>query len=93
MNTYFRMFPWIVDIFYLSPYHFYKVIEIIVREEEGLSRDVVKHLNHVSNTDGIACKMNISFNVCKYILEKYDFKIIVIKAEKEKRILSLKLPN
>ena len=43
------MFPWIVDIFELSPYHFYKVIEIIVREEEGLSRDVVKHLNHVSN--------------------------------------------
>ncbi|XP_060567628.1 retinoblastoma-like protein 1 isoform X1 [Ruditapes philippinarum] len=42
-----RMFPWIVDIFDLSPYHFYKVIEIIVREEEGLSRDVVKHLNHI----------------------------------------------
>ncbi|KAL4235049.1 Retinoblastoma-like protein 1 [Mactra antiquata] len=42
-----RMFPWIVDIFDLSPYHFYKVIEIIVREEDGLSRDVVKHLNHI----------------------------------------------
>lgn len=42
------MFPWIVEIFDLSPYHFYKVIEIIVREEDGLSRDVVKHLNHVS---------------------------------------------
>lgn len=42
-----RMFPWIVEIFDLSPYHFYKVIEIIVREEEGLSRDVVKHLNHI----------------------------------------------
>ena len=43
------MFPWIVEIFDLSPYHFYKVIEIIVREEDGLSRDVVKHLNHVSS--------------------------------------------
>ena len=45
---FFRMFPWIVEIFELSSYHFYKVIEIIVREEDGLSRDVVKHLNHVS---------------------------------------------
>lgn len=41
------MFPWIVDIFDLSPYYFYKVIEIIIRAEEGLSRDVVKYLNHV----------------------------------------------
>lgn len=43
-----RSFPWIVEIFNLSPYHFYKVIEIIIRTEEGFSRDVVKHLNHVS---------------------------------------------
>ncbi|XP_052816423.1 retinoblastoma-like protein 1 isoform X2 [Mya arenaria] len=42
-----RMFPWIVEIFDLSPYHFYKVVELIVREEEGLTRDVVKHLNHI----------------------------------------------
>lgn len=44
-----RSFPWIVEIFNLSPYHFYKVIEIIIRTEEGFSRDVVKHLNHVSS--------------------------------------------
>lgn len=44
---YFRIFPWIVDIFDISSYHFYKVVEIIIRAEEGLSRDVVKHLNHV----------------------------------------------
>ncbi|KAL3858951.1 hypothetical protein ACJMK2_009197 [Sinanodonta woodiana] len=44
------MFPWIVEIFDLSPYHFYKVIEIVVREEEGLSRDVVKHLNHIEES-------------------------------------------
>ncbi|XP_055955652.1 retinoblastoma-like protein 2 [Patella vulgata] len=37
-------------MFDLSPYHFYKVIEIIIRAEEGLSRDVVKHLNHIEET-------------------------------------------
>lgn len=37
-----------MDIFELGSYHFYKVIEIIIRAEKGLSRDVVKHLNHVS---------------------------------------------
>jgi hypothetical protein len=31
----------------LHPFNFYKVIEPIIREEEGLSRDVVKHLNSV----------------------------------------------
>ncbi len=43
----FRTFPWIVDIYNLSPFYFYKVIELLIRAEEGLSRDVVKHLNHV----------------------------------------------
>ena len=42
-----RTFPWIVDIYNLSPFYFYKVIEVLIRAEEGLSRDVVKHLNHV----------------------------------------------
>ncbi|XP_064599560.1 retinoblastoma-like protein 1 [Liolophura sinensis] len=42
-----RIFPWIVDIFDMAPYHFYKVIEVLIRAEEGLSRDVVKHLNHI----------------------------------------------
>lgn len=45
-----RSFPWIVEIFNLSPYHFYKVIEIIIRTEEGFSRDVVKHLNHIEES-------------------------------------------
>ncbi|ESO96313.1 hypothetical protein LOTGIDRAFT_227069 [Lottia gigantea] len=45
-----RAFPWIVNMFDLSPYQFYKVIEIIIRAEEGLSRDVVKHLNHIEET-------------------------------------------
>ncbi|KAK7498153.1 hypothetical protein BaRGS_00010741 [Batillaria attramentaria] len=45
-----RLFPWIVDMFDLAPYYFYKVVEIIIRAEEGLSRDVVKHLNHIEES-------------------------------------------
>ncbi|OWF55242.1 retinoblastoma-like protein 1 isoform X1 [Mizuhopecten yessoensis] len=45
-----RMFPWIVEIFELNAYHFYKVVEIIIRAEEGLSRDMVKHLNHIEES-------------------------------------------
>ena len=42
-----RVFPWIIEVFDISSYYFYKVIEVLVRVEDGLSRDVVKHLNHV----------------------------------------------
>lgn len=42
-----RVFPWIIDIFEIPAYYFYKVIEVLIRAEEGLSRDIVKHLNHV----------------------------------------------
>jgi retinoblastoma-like protein 1 len=42
-----RRFPWILDTFNLAGYHFFKVIEIVVRTEENLSRDVVKHLSQV----------------------------------------------
>ncbi|XP_002737957.3 retinoblastoma-like protein 2 [Saccoglossus kowalevskii] len=42
-----RTFPWVIDIYHLAPYHFYKVIELLIRAEDGLSRDVVKHLNHI----------------------------------------------
>ena len=44
----FRAFPWIIEVFDLPAYNFYKVIEVLIKVEEGLSRDVVKHLNHVS---------------------------------------------
>uniref|UniRef100_A0A3B3QIE2 RB transcriptional corepressor like 2 n=1 Tax=Paramormyrops kingsleyae TaxID=1676925 RepID=A0A3B3QIE2_9TELE len=40
-------FPRVIEIFDLPPYHFYKVIEVLVRTEEGLFREVVKHLNRV----------------------------------------------
>uniref|UniRef100_A0A8C7PBT3 Retinoblastoma-like 2 (p130) n=1 Tax=Oncorhynchus mykiss TaxID=8022 RepID=A0A8C7PBT3_ONCMY len=40
-------FPRIIHIFQLPAYHFYKVIEVLVRVEQGLFRKVVKHLNQV----------------------------------------------
>uniref|UniRef100_A0A8C9S9X3 RB transcriptional corepressor like 2 n=1 Tax=Scleropages formosus TaxID=113540 RepID=A0A8C9S9X3_SCLFO len=40
-------FPRVIEIFDLPPYHFYKVIEVLVRAEEGLFREVVKHLNRI----------------------------------------------
>uniref|UniRef100_A0A8C1L6T7 Retinoblastoma-like 1 (p107) n=1 Tax=Cyprinus carpio TaxID=7962 RepID=A0A8C1L6T7_CYPCA len=38
-----RTFPWILEIFQIPPFYFYKVIEVFIRSEEGLSRDMVKH--------------------------------------------------
>ncbi|KAK2857710.1 hypothetical protein Q7C36_005629 [Tachysurus vachellii] len=40
-----RTFPWILETFQIRPFYFYKVIEVFIRSEEGLSRDMVKHLN------------------------------------------------
>ena len=42
------MFPWVIHIFQIQAFYFYKVIELVIRAEEGLSRDVVKHLSFVS---------------------------------------------
>ncbi|KAA0712741.1 Retinoblastoma-like protein 1 107 kDa retinoblastoma-associated protein [Triplophysa tibetana] len=42
-----RTFPWILEIFKIPPFYFYKVIEVFIRSEEGLSRDMVKHLNGI----------------------------------------------
>ncbi|XP_056363112.1 retinoblastoma-like protein 1 isoform X2 [Oenanthe melanoleuca] len=42
-----RTFPWIIDVLHLRPFYFYKVIEVLIRSEEGLSRDMVKHLNSI----------------------------------------------
>jgi retinoblastoma-like protein 1 len=42
-----RTFPWVLETLSLEPYYFYKVIEVIVKVEDQLSRDMVKHLNMV----------------------------------------------
>lgn len=49
-----RRFPWILEIFKLHGYNFFKVIELVVRTEESLSRDVVKHLSQV-------CKQHLNY--------------------------------
>lgn len=40
-------FPFIAEIFDVPHYHFYKVIEVFIRAEDGLCREVVKHLNQI----------------------------------------------
>ncbi|KAG7232287.1 hypothetical protein INR49_009072 [Caranx melampygus] len=40
-------FPNVITVFQLPAYHFYKVIEVLVRSEQSLFREVVKHLNQV----------------------------------------------
>ena len=42
-----RTFPWILKTFDLKDYHFYKVIEVIIRAEDWLAREVVKHLQTI----------------------------------------------
>uniref|UniRef100_A0A8D3CUI5 Retinoblastoma-like protein 1 n=1 Tax=Scophthalmus maximus TaxID=52904 RepID=A0A8D3CUI5_SCOMX len=42
-----RTFPWIISVVKLPPFYFFKVIEVFIRSEEGLSRDMVKHLNSI----------------------------------------------
>jgi len=49
---FFRIFPWVLAVFEIQPYHFYKVIELLIRAEENFSRDVIKHLNSVSKIGG-----------------------------------------
>ena len=55
-----RMFPWILNALHIEPYYFYKVIEVIVRAEQALPREVVKHLNHIEETilENLAWKSN-----------------------------------
>nr|XP_006811897.1 PREDICTED: retinoblastoma-associated protein-like [Saccoglossus kowalevskii] len=43
------LFPWILDVFQLKGFDFYKVIESFVRAESKLTRDIVKHLHFVES--------------------------------------------
>uniref|UniRef100_A0A665WPX7 Retinoblastoma-associated protein n=1 Tax=Echeneis naucrates TaxID=173247 RepID=A0A665WPX7_ECHNA len=42
-------FPWILDVFRLSAFDFYKVIESFIKAEPTLSKDIVKHLETCEN--------------------------------------------
>uniref|UniRef100_A0A8C4U3L4 RB transcriptional corepressor 1 n=1 Tax=Falco tinnunculus TaxID=100819 RepID=A0A8C4U3L4_FALTI len=39
-------FPWILDVFDLKAFDFYKVIESFIRAEPSLTREMIKHLEH-----------------------------------------------
>ncbi|XP_065641777.1 retinoblastoma-like protein 2 isoform X4 [Hydra vulgaris] len=41
-----RVFPWILKTFDLYPFHFFKIIELVIRGQD-LSRDVIKHLSKI----------------------------------------------
>lgn len=41
------LFPWILQVFGLKAYDYYRIIEPVIRSEQQLSRDVVKHFNRV----------------------------------------------
>lgn len=56
-----------IEIFNISPYHFVKVIEVFIKAEDGLSRDVVKHLNYVCI---------LQYSAKKIMLSRYDWKIV-----------------
>lgn len=60
-----RTFPWVLDALNIAPYHFYKVIEVTVRAEDQLSRDMVKHLNLVSIT-GYSVFLRITQNMLSF---------------------------
>lgn len=63
-----RTFPWIIDVFSdfkdikFQAYLFYRVIELLIRDEDGLSRPVVKHLNSIEEQiiESMAWKANSS---------------------------------
>ncbi|VDN06626.1 unnamed protein product [Thelazia callipaeda] len=42
-----REFPWSLEVMQLSAIHFYKVIELVIRADCCLSREMVKHLNKI----------------------------------------------
>uniref|UniRef100_A0A673BTK1 Retinoblastoma-associated protein n=1 Tax=Sphaeramia orbicularis TaxID=375764 RepID=A0A673BTK1_9TELE len=42
-------FPWILDVFSLAAFDFYKVIESFIKAEPTLSKDIVKHLETCEN--------------------------------------------
>lgn len=43
-----RTFPWVLKVFGISAYHFYKLIEVAIKLERDFPRGIIKHLNRVS---------------------------------------------
>lgn len=45
-----KTYPWVIETFELAPFNFYKVIELVIRAEDQLSREMVKHLNRIEES-------------------------------------------
>ncbi|CAH1163560.1 unnamed protein product [Phaedon cochleariae] len=43
-------FPWVAEVLNVEPLHFVKVIELIVRTKDQLSREMIKYLNMIEET-------------------------------------------
>lgn len=43
----FRAFPWVLEVFGVSAYHFYRLIELVIKVEGSFPRSIIKHLNRV----------------------------------------------
>jgi len=43
-----RAFPWVLEVFAVSAYHFYRLIEVVIKAEGSFPRSIIKHLNRVS---------------------------------------------
>lgn len=67
-----QKFPWILKCFQINAFYFYKLIEIIISNEEGiLNRDLIKHLNAVSNRTQILDYKKVSFFQQQQKKERY----------------------
>ena len=42
-----RAFPWVLEVFAVSAYHFYRLIELVIKVEGSFPRSIIKHLNRV----------------------------------------------
>lgn len=52
-----RSFPWVLDNLDVTAFDFVKVIEITIRADDQLPRDIVKHLSWVSVVLLFSCRM------------------------------------
>lgn len=83
-----------MEVLEIPVFCFYKVIEIVNRVEKGLSRDVVKHLNHVSSDDdyddvcGIMvtvtnniCSVLLNFKIHNACLNKFEYILYIVQTK------------
>lgn len=45
-----KRFPWILEILHIQAYNFVKVIELVIRSKDKLSRETIKHLSMIEES-------------------------------------------